>query len=125
ADALVPVAPAAALDPEPAAAPAPAAAVSSRPHLVIDALSDVGCVRTNNEDAFGYDLELGIFVICDGMGGMAAGEVASPNAVAALVHPFADSAGTALPISTRLQQAVHTANTTVWDMGQQPEHKGM
>ncbi|WP_058188918.1 Stp1/IreP family PP2C-type Ser/Thr phosphatase [Terracidiphilus gabretensis] len=102
-----------------------AVSASSRPNLAVDALSDVGCVRTNNEDAYGYDLELGLFVICDGMGGMAAGEVASSNSVAALVHTFAESAGTALPIGARLQQAVHTANTTVWDMGQQPEHKGM
>ena len=104
----------------PAPVPAPA-----RANLVIDALSDVGCVRTNNEDAFGYDSELGIYVICDGMGGMAAGEVASATAVAALVNTFAESSGTDLPVSTRLQQSVHMANRVVWDLGQLPEHKGM
>ena len=31
--------------------------------------TDVGCVRANNEDNFGYDLERQIFVLCDGMGG--------------------------------------------------------
>jgi serine/threonine protein phosphatase PrpC len=122
ADHLAPLPPTAVLESEPAATPE---AALPRPRIVVDALSDVGCVRTNNEDAYGYDSELGLFVICDGMGGMAAGEVASSNAVSALVNTFAESAGTSLPISTRLQQAVHTANTTVWNMGQQPEHKGM
>lgn len=115
--------------PAPAAAEvAPAAAFVSSParaNLAVSALSDIGCVRTNNEDAYGYDSDLGIFVVCDGMGGMAAGEVASSNAVAALVNTFADSAGTALSVGTRLQHAVHTANRTVWDLGQLPEHKGM
>lgn len=119
ADHLAPLPPTFSVEPE------LAVFAASRPNIAVSALSDVGCVRTNNEDAYGYDSELGIFVICDGMGGMAAGEVASSNSVAALVHTFAESAGTALPIGTRLQQAVHTANTTVWDMGQQPEHKGM
>jgi serine/threonine protein phosphatase PrpC len=129
-----PPAPVASAEPEPAAAPeatpepaptAPDDPAPSRVRLAVDALSDVGCVRTNNEDAYGYDYELGIFVICDGMGGMAAGEVASSNAVAALVNTFADSASTGLPVGTRLQHAVHTANSTVWDLGQLPEHKGM
>ena len=111
--------------PEPIPAPEPAPGDPNLARLVVSALSDVGCVRTNNEDAYGYDSELGIFVICDGMGGMAAGEVASSNAVAALVNTFAESAGTALAIGARLQQAVHTANRTVWDLGQLPEHKGM
>jgi serine/threonine protein phosphatase PrpC len=124
ADNITPLKPVATADPEPVPASTPED-TASRPRLAVDALSDVGCVRTNNEDAYGYDSELGIFVICDGMGGMAAGEVASSNSVAALVNTFAESAGTALPVSTRLQQAVHTANTTVWTMGQLPEHKGM
>ncbi len=34
-----------------------------------------------NEDAFGYSVEAGVYVVCDGMGGAAAGEIASTLAV--------------------------------------------
>jgi serine/threonine protein phosphatase PrpC len=50
--------------------------------------TDVGCVRANNEDNFGYDSRYGIFVLCDGMGGQAAGEVASKMGVDTLLEYF-------------------------------------
>jgi len=43
--------------------------------------SDVGLVRTANEDSVGCFPELGLFLVCDGLGGHAAGEVASRLAV--------------------------------------------
>jgi len=93
--------------------------------IAVSALSDVGRVRTNNEDSFGYDESLGIYVVCDGMGGMASGEVASSHAVAAIVKSYAETAPQALPVSTRLLMAINAANLDVWQNGQVPENKGM
>jgi protein phosphatase len=40
-----------------------------------------GNVRTVNEDAFAHDVDLGVFILADGMGGHSAGEIASTLAV--------------------------------------------
>jgi serine/threonine protein phosphatase PrpC len=94
-------------------------------HLAVSALSDVGCVRTNNEDFFGFSEELGLFVLCDGMGGMASGEVASSRTVATILQTFQDSASSGAPVSTRLLHAISAANSDVWETAKAPQHKGM
>jgi len=88
--------------------------------------TDVGCVRTNNEDNFGYDAALGIFVLCDGMGGQAAGEVASELSVNAVLAYLRQGPGgdefTAFDPSEgisedahRLRDALRAANQAVRD----------
>ena len=49
--------------------------------IVSGGVSDVGRVRTNNEDSFRVLEALNLFILSDGMGGEAHGEVASAMAV--------------------------------------------
>jgi len=88
------------------------------------AITDIGCERLNNEDSYGYDAELHLYVVCDGMGGRAAGEVASGMAVRTLIESFASSAamrseGEAMPVANRLMQAILDANQAVREAGAQ------
>ena len=45
------------------------------------AKTDTGCCRDKNEDAFFVDSENGLYIICDGLGGHLAGEIASQKAI--------------------------------------------
>lgn len=87
--------------------------------LEFAAVTDIGLRRSNNEDSFGYDAEQNIYVVCDGMGGNAAGEVASAMAVRALIEWFASSAvidpgaDEQMPVENRLAAAIYEANRVV------------
>lgn len=82
------------------------------PALQVAALSDTGKVRDHNEDAFGYCLEAGVFVVCDGMGGAAAGEVASRLAVDALIERLC-AVSTPEDRRRALEEAITAANRLV------------
>ncbi|WP_446743447.1 PP2C family protein-serine/threonine phosphatase [Silvibacterium acidisoli] len=94
--------------------------------LEVAAVSDIGHRRGNNEDCFGYDLGLGLFIVCDGMGGMAGGEVASSLAVEQAIEVYESLSSSNLPVEERLHTAIEAANETVWhEASKTPALRGM
>ena len=58
--------------------------------LAVYGLSDVGLSREHNEDSIGWDIDLGLIMLADGMGGHNAGEIASELAVTAIRDALLD-----------------------------------
>ena len=109
--------------------------------IVSAGVSDVGRVRTNNEDSFRIVETQNLFILSDGMGGEAHGEVASAMAVETIARYCAESeegkgdSGVTLhgsmleswsPQTKKLQNAFFQANFEIYKSAQEhPEQRGM
>ena len=88
------------------------------PRLSAFGLSDVGNVRSNNEDTMAVEPSRGIVIVADGMGGAPAGEVASAVAVQEVCRGFHAGDG--------MRESVLRANGKILEMARsQPAFQGM
>jgi protein phosphatase len=108
--------------------------------------TDIGRQRDHNEDYFGIDTFVtkthlasgklvrarGLYVLCDGMGGHASGEVASQLAVDTLRNYFkqywqdltANGLESKLPTTQIIREAIQLANKVIFDMNQDGDRSG-
>jgi len=90
--------------------------------VVACGLTDVGLVRQNNEDYWAEAPSLNFFALADGMGGHRAGEVASKEAVKALIEILNKTIGASEAdldlheLHGVIQYAIEYANETIYKM---------
>jgi len=116
----------------------PAARAAAESLWDVGACSDVGRVRQNNEDSFLTAPEMNLYVLSDGMGGLACGEVASRLTVDTIMaHCRAADADPSLGLvgrqiagatttSNHLVKAIRLANQVVFQASyEKTTHQGM
>lgn len=104
------------------------------------AYSDVGRQRNHNEDYFSVDSKIhkqelpgnpivtaqGLYILCDGMGGHAGGELASELAVNTIRQYFQKTwVETELPSQESIREAVYLANQAIYELNQKEARSGI
>ncbi len=107
-------------------------------HLEAWGQTDVGLQRDHNEDCFGIETEIkirqtptgqqmhsqGLYILCDGMGGHAGGEIASQMAVDTLKQYFQEQWDGELPSEDTLNYSILKANQAIFEENQQGVRSG-
>jgi protein phosphatase len=84
-------------------------------HITCAGRSDVGIIRSGNEDNYLMVPDRGIFIVADGMGGHAAGEVASEMAVRHIARELGSLKGLGdEEVAERMRMAIRTANGAIF-----------
>ena len=93
--------------------------------LIFAARTDVGMIRSGNEDAFFANAtrERGIFIVADGMGGHAAGEVASEMTVQIVSRDLHDFQSIDAQSQAKVGESVQHANRAVYERTMQEADK--
>jgi serine/threonine protein phosphatase PrpC len=90
---------------------------------VAGAATDTGRLRQHNEDRFWMDPARGVFLVVDGVGGQAAGELAAQTAVETIRESLSRAHGSA---EHRVRTAIARANNRIVQLAQaREEHRGM
>lgn len=85
-------------------------------HITCAARTDVGLIRSGNEDNYLMVPERGIFIVADGMGGHAAGEVASEMAVRIVSQDLGSFRGLSPDdAAARMIQSIRDANAAIFE----------
>jgi protein phosphatase len=97
------------------------------PRQIICGKTDIGLRRSNNEDVFVTSPELGFCLAADGMGGAAAGDLASSILADTALEVFTQATDRSeKEIAYRVKKTFYFANERMLEhVAQKPNHKGM